>query len=109
VRYLISDPWDIDRVPPIMDRFLRQALSEDACWRWPGALDREGYGKVNIFYAGSRRTVPAHRVAYIIEVGPIPEGMALDHTCRVRNCVNPRHLDPVSIAENNRRAALVAS
>jgi hypothetical protein len=46
-----------------------------------------------------------HRVAYTDAVGPIPDGLTIDHLCRTRTCVNPAHLEPVSLAENIRRAA----
>lgn len=46
----------------------------------------------------------AHRVVYESLVGPIPAGLELDHTCRVRRCVNPDHLEPVTHAENQRRS-----
>lgn len=45
----------------------------------------------------------AHRIAYELVVGPIPEGLTLDHLCRVRRCVNPEHLEPVTMGENLRR------
>lgn len=53
-------------------------------------------------YVNGRRQ-PAHRVAYELFVGPIPEGLTLDHLCRVRHCVNPLHLEPVTRGENTRR------
>jgi hypothetical protein len=65
------------------------------CWVWTGAVNggaRSGYG-----YFRKRR---AHRVAYEAWVGPIPEGLVLDHLCRVRRCVNPSHLEPVTVREN---------
>ena len=71
-----------------------------ACWHWTGSISPSGYGRF-----GLRRgtMVQAHRFAYEALVGPIPEGLDLDHLCRVRNCVNPEHLEPVSRAENLRR------
>jgi hypothetical protein len=66
------------------------------CWEWTGSL-REGYGRV---YLGRNRLGQAHRVVYEALVGPIPEGMDLDHLCRNPCCVNPAHLEPVTRREN---------
>lgn len=74
-------------------------LMVDGCWLWEGATTKCGYGTTTVDY----RTVYAHRWAYEALVGPIPEGMQLDHLCRVRNCVRPDHLEPVTLAENVRR------
>jgi hypothetical protein len=71
------------------------------CWLWTGALTGTGYGQ---FWIGDRTTV-AHRFSYELLVGPIPRGRDLDHKCRIRCCVNPAHLEPVTRAENMRRAA----
>lgn len=65
------------------------------CWNWLGGTSR-GYG---IF-----RGVKAHRWSYEHLVGPIGEGMVIDHLCRNPSCVNPGHLEQVTVAENNRRA-----
>lgn len=80
-------------------RFWLHVDASGDCWLWTGALGRGGYGS---FKAGPK-TVRAHRFAYEALVGLIPEGLTLDHLCRVRSCVNPGHLDPVSIADNVRR------
>jgi hypothetical protein len=69
------------------------------CWLWTAGLNGEGYGAINV--AGQIR--PAHRVAYELFRGPIPEGLTLDHLCRVRCCVNPDHLEPVTRKENTLR------
>jgi hypothetical protein len=72
------------------------------CWLWTGALNDRGYGRWPRWKDGGTRQ--AHRRVYEMLVGPIPEGLQIDHLCRVRNCVNPDHLEPVTHAENLRRA-----
>lgn len=75
-------------------------LSErTGCWLWRGHVRRDGYGAIQI----GPRAYPAHRVFYAIKCGEIPEGKQLDHLCRVRNCCNPEHLEPVTARENIRR------
>ena len=67
------------------------------CWAWSGARNSEGYGNFAIKY---RQTERAHRVAFHLTRGPIPEGLTIDHLCRVHWCVNPDHLEAVSNREN---------
>lgn len=73
------------------------------CWMWHGKTNAEGYG---LIHAGGnvRRYLRAHRVVYEHLVGPVPDGLELDHLCRVKGCVNPAHLEPVTHKENSRRA-----
>lgn len=78
----------------------RCALTDTGCWEWPGALFGGGYGHVRL----ASRDRPLHRVVYEHLVGPIPEGLDLDHLCRNRACCNPQHLDPVTRSENLRRS-----
>lgn len=78
-----------------------QRGSDDECWLWQGALDY-GYGK----YSRNKR---AHRISYELLVGPIPDGLDLDHLCRNRACVNPAHLEPVAHRENVLRGESVAA
>lgn len=78
------------------------------CWLWIAAIDRKGYGA----FGGPRdrtQVVRAHRVAYELVIGPIPDGLTLDHLCRVRRCVNPEHLEPVTGRENSLRGESVAA
>jgi hypothetical protein len=86
--------------PPLEDRlWARVAIArDDECWNWTGHLNC-GYGTI----FGNGRTYKVHRLAYELLVGPIPEGLVLDHLCRNTACVNPAHLEPVTIYENTRR------
>lgn len=70
--------------------------AERGCWIWQMQVADTGYGKVH--FEGRKRQ--AHRVVYETMVGPVPEGLDLDHLCRVRHCVNPAHLEPVSRSVN---------
>ena len=82
------------------DRVLDKIDLGHDCWSWLGFVKPNGYGTVGF----GQRVLHAHRVVYEAVVGPIPEGLELDHLCRVRHCVNPDHLEPVAHAENMRRA-----
>jgi hypothetical protein len=89
------------------DRFEAKYTPEptSGCWLWTGATTRDGYGN----YALGRRFVGAHRVAYLLKVGPIPDGMQIDHLCRVRHCVNPAHMEVVTARENVLRGVSFAA
>lgn len=92
------------------ERFWAKVDKQDGgCWLWTAALSGgTGYGQ---FYTEMHeidgetkpRKVGAHRFAYEALVGPIPQGLDLDHLCRVRHCVNPAHLEPVTRSENTKR------
>lgn len=70
--------------------------ADTGCWVWTAKIVRSGYGS---FWNGVSQ-VGAHRFGYESLVGPVPEGLELDHLCRVRACVNPSHLEPVTHQEN---------
>jgi hypothetical protein len=86
------------------DRFWQKVDKTDKCWEWTGALTGYGYGTVSRVIDGKRRQLMAHRMAYEIAVGPIPEGLTIDHLCRNKKCVRPDHLEPVTITDNVLRA-----
>lgn len=73
------------------------------CWMWNGAKSRNGYGQ---FRTAKDVLHYAHRYAYEQLVGPIPDGLQLDHLCKARACVRPDHLEPVTQVENIRRSDL---
>lgn len=73
-----------------------------ACWLWTGALSDGGYARLCV----NNRDTRAHRASYEAYVGPIPSGMQIDHLCRVRRCINPSHLEPVTGSENCKRSTV---
>lgn len=84
-------------------RFWAYVEISPECWTWLGGRYDSGYGHFERTGAGPRRSVRAHRYAYEHTLGPIPDGLTLDHLCSNRLCVNPDHLEPVTAEENARR------
>lgn len=82
---------------PAADRFWVMVEKTETCWLWMGAKQPEGYGR---FGAGPGKSPLAHRFAYELLVGPIADGMTIDHLCRNTSCVNPAHMEPVTREEN---------
>jgi hypothetical protein len=78
------------------ERYWSKVSRGDGCWLWIAATSTGGYGRIQ--WGG--RVLQAHRVSYELLVGPIPEGLELDHLCRNRACVNPTHLEPVTTRVN---------
>lgn len=102
VRYQVKKAgvWEGRRPRPLFERFWDKAEKTDSgCWLWSGAMFPNGYPCFSI----NRGSVGAHRVAYELANGPIPEGLTIDHLCRVKRCVNPDHLEAVAQGENTRR------
>ena len=93
MRSEINAEWFMDRVLPI---------PESGCWLWMGSCTKGPYGDYGYFsYQGKRKA--AHRASHEIFKGPIPEGLHIDHLCRVHCCVNPYHLEAVTSRENTLR------
>lgn len=78
---------------------LADATSLDACWPWRGAKTTKKYGKFSI----GGKIYQAHRISYLVFIGPVPDGLVIDHLCRNRSCINPRHMEAVSSRENTLR------
>jgi len=81
--------------------FMQKRIDFDSstagCWLWTGKTTHDGYP---VWGTTGCKTIYAHRFIYAQEIGTIPEGMTLDHLCRVRNCVNPKHMDPCTLEDN---------
>ena len=86
---------------PAHERFdAKVKIDESGCWLWTGYIDQKGYG---VFGVSAKELWKAHRYSYTQHVWEIPAGIQLDHLCRVRHCVNPSHLEPVTNQENTIR------
>ena len=101
---MVDRPWiwnkKIDKEGPVPEN--RPDLGP--CWLWLGSI-AGGYGR----YGKGPGTTMAHRIAWEMEHGPIPDGLELDHLCRVRRCVNPSHLELVTHRENVLRGEGIAA
>jgi hypothetical protein len=83
------------------EKFIPEPMS--GCWIWLACLASNGYGR---FGVGTAKHIPAHRFSFEHKHGPVPPGLELDHECRVKACVNPDHVAPVTHAENMARAVM---
>jgi hypothetical protein len=83
----------------VLNRLIVNLEQRGECWAWTRSKNKDGYGQISVMHA----MVRTHQVAYELFIGPVPEGLQLDHRCRVRCCANPWHLEPVTSAENTRR------
>ena len=89
------------RAPMTLTRLMENTIPEpnSGCILWLGAVNQFGYGRESI----NGQRIVAHRIAYTLAIGPVEDGLELDHLCRVRCCINPFHLKPVTKLENVRR------
>ena len=81
---------------PAEQRFWEKVSKSLGCWEWSGAINAGGYG--NFRFLG--RVCSAHRAVFLVSGLSIPDGMTVDHLCRNRRCVNPLHLEFVSLRTN---------
>ena len=90
------------RVKPLRERLFSRLIIEPqtGCLLWTGAISGTGYGYISL---PGRKLVRVHRAMYELFVGPIPDGLYLDHLCRVRHCAAPAHLEAVTPRVNTLR------
>jgi hypothetical protein len=91
----------IDKIP---ERIRNKIDFTENCWIWKKKVSKAGYGR----YSVRRKNLPTkdytvHRIIYELLVGPVPQGLELDHLCRNRRCCNPAHLEAVTHKVNNNR------
>lgn len=95
------------RADTFNERFWQKVDKSGDCWEWTGTRIKDGYGRISV----NAKLELAHRASYVMEYGPIPPGVLIDHRCHNPSCVRPSHLRPVTSKENqeNRRGATRAS
>jgi len=98
---IMTEEWLMARIEP---------EPNSGCWLWISDVSKKGYGAINLgaTHIGKRR-YRAHLAVYEVIVGPTPPGLTADHLCRVRSCVNPRHLEFVTNKVNALRGVSFAA
>lgn len=104
-RHYVAKPPRVWVIRPALERFVEKVDATGDCWEWTGTRSL-GYGRFMV--SNDRHMTWAHRAAWELLVGPIPDGLQLDHLCRNRGCVNPDHLEPVTSRLNTLRSPIGA-
>ena len=97
---------DVLTLPPVLEGKVSLCTTK-GCWLWTGELNRNGYGTYRAHSHGKRKRKMAHIETYVLLKGEYDRKLLLDHLCRVRNCCNPRHLEPVTVKVNTYRGDAV--
>lgn len=90
--------WQEQNTPATLPRHIRRNITagDNGCWLWTRSRSKDGYGWASL----DDKTWQAHRLVYVLLRGNPPADLVLDHLCRIRHCVNPDHLQPVTPREN---------
>lgn len=92
---------------PMRERILSGVTpGPNGCWLWVRQMNNRGYGVIQTGARATRKQHLVHRVSYETFVGPIPNGLVIDHLCRTPRCVRPDHLEPVTQQENTLRSPI---
>lgn len=91
----LTDNFISKRRPPL-ERLMSRIEKVNGCWEWQGPVNHNGYGQM---YAHKKK-MTTHRFSYESFIGPVPDGLQIDHLCRNRKCCNPDHLEAVTQREN---------
>lgn len=96
--------WQQNVTPPALPLHIRRNIGqgENGCWLWLRSKNRDGYGWASL----GNKTFQAHKLVFELIRGEVPDGLVLDHLCRVRHCVNPAHMEPVTNVENLTRSEI---
>ena len=98
---MASNSLDYNAIQELPERFWTKVNKTDSCWLWTGKID-DGYGRFQI----GPKLYLVHRLAFAMLNHKLGENTQVDHLCKVRNCINPKHLDEVTSKENTRRGLI---
>lgn len=93
---LPNDPFELEKIKA---RFLSHVEKTNNCWEWKGAKLPRGYGHLTLY----QKSVYAHRLSYELFKGIIADNLTIDHLCKNPSCVNPEHLEALTLLENQLR------